>query len=325
MDEDTERWLVSHASDGRSWDRAALARLKGSQRIDVVLPARDEEATVGSIVDLVRRELVEAVGLVDEVVVVDSGSTDATADVAAAAGARVVRQDSVLTRLGDVPGKGEALWKALFATGGDIVVFVDADLREFDPQFVVGLLGPLLTDPAVGFVKALYDRSLSTGERVLPAGGGRVTEMLARPLLGLHWPQLAGFVQPLAGEYAARRSVLEQVPFASGYGVEIGLLIDLVELGGLRSMAQVDLGARLHRNQDDFALGRMAAQIVHTVLLRLETHNRAVLTGRPGSTLTQFRRVGGHYQPYSTEVSVTERPPMSSVPEYRDRFAALGG
>lgn len=324
MDEDTARWLASHTSDGRSWDRDDLVRLKGSHRIDVVLPARDEEATVGSIVGLIRRELVERVGLVDEVVVVDSGSRDATAVVAAAAGARVVRQDSVLTRMGDVPGKGEALWKALFATGGDLVVFVDADLRDFDPQFVVGLLGPLLTDPQVGFVKALYDRSLSTGERVLPAGGGRVTEMLARPLLGLHWPQLAGFVQPLAGEYAARRSVLEQVPFASGYGVEIGLLIDLVELGGLRSMAQVDLGARVHRNQDDSALGRMAAQVLHTVTRRLEAHGRAVFTHRPGSVLTQFGRVDGSYRALVTDVPVTERPPMLTVPEYlRLRQAAV--
>jgi glucosyl-3-phosphoglycerate synthase len=325
VDEHVQRWLAGRTSDGRRWDRAELVGAKGLLRVDVVLPARDEEATVGPIVERIRRELVTEVPLVDDVVVIDSGSVDATAAVAAAAGARVVRQDRVLPRLGDVPGKGEALWKSLFATTGDVLVFVDADLRDFDPQFVVGLLGPLLTDPGVDFVKGLYDRPVSTLDHVLPAGGGRVTELVARPLLGLHWPDLAGFVQPLAGEYAARRRVLEQMPFVSGYGVEIGLLIDLLELVGLDAMAQVDLGARLHRNQDDFALGRMAAQIVHTVLLRLETHNRAVLTGRPGSTLTQFRRVGGHYQPYSTEVSVTERPPMSSVPEYRDRFAALGG
>lgn len=324
MDEHLQHWLTSRTSDGRSWDRTVLARAKGPLRVDVVLPARDEEATVGSIVERIRRELVEQVPLVDEIVVVDSGSSDATAAVASAAGARVVRQDSVLPSLGNVPGKGEALWKSLFATTADVLVFVDADLRDFDPQFVVGLLGPLLTDPGVDFVKGLYDRPLSTVDQVLPAGGGRVTELVARPLLGLHWPELAGFVQPLAGEYAARRRVLEQVPFVSGYGVEIGLLVDLLELVGLDAMAQVDLGARQHRNQDDFALGRMAAQIVHTVLLRLETHNRAVLTDRPGSTLTQFRRVGGTYQPYCTEVSVTERPPMTTVPEYQRRLAMSG-
>lgn len=323
MDTRAKQWLLTHTSDGRSWDRRQVAAAKGALRVDVVLPARNEAATVGAIVEGIRRELVVDVGLVDDVVVVDSGSVDETARVAAAAGARVVRQDAVLPGTGDVPGKGEALWKSLFATRGDVLVFVDADLREFDPQFVVGLLGPLVTDPGVGLVKAIYDRPLATTDGVLPAGGGRVTELVARPLLGLHWPELAGFVQPLAGEYAARRDLLEQVPFASGYGVEIGLLIDLFELAGLDAMAQVDLGRRVHRNQDDEALGRMGAQVMLTVLDRLETHGKAVLSKEPGRAVTQFRRVDGQYAASTHDVSVTDRPPMATVPEYRRRLAEV--
>src|SRR4051794_19965750 len=323
MDARVEHWLRARSSLGGYWDRQELARSKGASRVDVVLPARNEAETVGSIVRTIRRELVEEVPLVDEVVVIDSWSVDATAAEAAAAGARVVSQRDVLPSFGDVPGKGEALWKALYATHGDVIVFVDADLREFDAQFVVGLLGPLLTDPEVGFVKAVYDRPLGLTDRVLPAGGGRVTELVARPLLNMHWPLLAGFVQPLAGEYAARRQLLERVPFASGYGVEIGLLIDLLELAGLDAMAQVDLGRRLHRNQDDASLGRMAAQVMLTVLARLQTHDRAVFPSAPGHLLTQFQRVGDDYQAQVSDVSVTDRPPMGALPEYQRRPVRL--
>jgi len=323
METCVQQWLRSRVSDGVAWDRRQLAVAKGGLTVDVVLPARNEDTTVGGIVERIRHELVEEVPLVDDIVVIDSGSDDETAAVAAAAGARVVRQDAVLPRFVDVPGKGEALWKSLVVTSGDVLVFIDADLREFDPQFVVGLLGPIVTDTAVGLVKAIYDRPLSATDWVLPSGGGRLTELVARPLLNLHWPLLAGFVQPLAGEYAARRSLLERVPFMSGYGVEIGLLIDILELAGLDAMAQVDLGRRVHRNQDDAALGRMAAQVTLAVLSRLEVHNKVVSIQEPKQSLTQFRRVGGHYQPMTSEVAVTERPPMVTVPEYRRRAAAV--
>jgi glucosyl-3-phosphoglycerate synthase len=318
-----KHWFRSHTTSGAAFDRTALALAKRNTTISVVLPARNEETTVGAIVERLRDELVVDVPLVDEIVVVDSGSVDGTALAAAAAGARVVRQCDVLPRLGDIPGKGEALWKSLFVTTGDLLVFVDADLREFDPQFVVGLLGPMISDPSVGFVKAVYDRPLTTTEGVSAAGGGRVTELVARPLLDLHWPELAGFVQPLAGEYAARRTVLEQLPFCSGYGVEIGLLVDVVELAGLESMAQVDLGRRLHRNQGDDALGRMAAQVQLTVESRLQAHGKVIFTEPPGSTLTQFMRVNGKYEPVSSQVGVSERPPMVSLPEYRARLAPV--
>jgi glucosyl-3-phosphoglycerate synthase len=228
-----------------------------------------------------------------------------------------VRQEEVLQRLGDQPGKGEALWKSLIVTRGDIVGFIDADLRDFDPQFAVALVGPLLSDHTVDFVKGFYDRPLSNGETVLPAGGGRVTELVARPLLNLHWPCLSRFVQPLAGEYAGRRSLLEQLPFVSGYGVEIAMLIDVVEQVGLDAMAQVDLGVRQHRNSSDAALGRMAAQVYLALLSRLERYGKAHVMVEPSARMTQFVRHGTAFLPTISDVGVSERPPMVDVEEYR--------
>lgn len=311
----TQQWLARRTSCAEQWRREDLVARKGDQRISVVLPARDEEATVGAIVTALRTELVERVPLLDEVVVIDSRSTDATATVAAAAGARVVDQTDVLPDLGDRPGKGEALWKSLLVTDGDIVAFIDADLREFDPQFAVALVGPLLADPEVAFVKAFYDRPLHDGRELLPAGGGRVTEMLARPLLNAHWPALAGFVQPLAGEYAGRRTLLERVPFASGYGVEIAMLIDVYEELGLAAMAQVDLGCRRHRNSSDAALGRMAGQVYQALLSRLERHGRGVLHQQSAPWLTQFcREDDGTFAPEVSHVGVSDRPPVRDLP-----------
>jgi glucosyl-3-phosphoglycerate synthase len=296
----------------------AASRLLESKRQDgctvsVVLPALNEEATVGTIVDAIRQAFVERVPLVDELVVMDSGSTDRTACVAADAGARVVHVDDVLCRYGHVAGKGEALWKSLYVTGGDLILFLDSDLQGFDPRFVLGLLGPLVTDPEVGYVKGLYDRPLATVEGLVPTGGGRVTELTARPLLASLWPHLSGFVQPLSGEYAGRRRLLEQVPFVSHYGVEFGLLIDLAELAGLDAMAQVDLGTRQHSHQSDAALGRMAAQILQTAL------SRCPALPVPGDELVQFVRTGADVEAVSWHVGVMERPPMSAVPEYRAR------
>lgn len=317
---EVRRWLRERTSYSSVWDSEALTEVKRGTTVSVVLPARDEASTVGSIVERLRRELVQRVPLIDEIVVMDSGSQDDTAAVAAAAGARVVRQDEVLADLPDRPGKGEALWKSLHVTSGDLVVFLDADLTDFDPQFVVGLVGPLLTDPSVEFVKAFYDRPLSVGQTLMPAGGGRVTEILARPLLNLHWPRLAGVVQPLAGEYAGRRSLFERIPFVSGYGVEIAMLIDVVELVGLEAVAQVDLGIRHHRNRSDAALGRMAAQVYLALLSRLQSQGASLLTVEPSTTLTQFARRGESFVPETTDVAISERAPIIEIEEYRRRF-----
>lgn len=304
-------WFARRSSRAADWPLAPLQAAKRSTTVSAVLPALDEASTVGAIVDAIRRDLVDiADPLVDELVVLDSGSTDATARVSADAGARVVHRDDVLPDVPSVAGKGEALWRSLAATTGDILVFVDADLIAFHSRFVRGLLGPLLTEPSVEFVKAMYDRPLADGSAVHPAGGGRVTELVARPLLNLHWPQLAGFVQPLAGEYAARRQLLERLPFATGYGVEIALLIDIAGKVGLDAMAQVDLGERRHRHHDDLRLGRMAAEIWQTALARLHQDGE-LQTVEP--TLTQFVRDASHYLPVTHDVTALERPPMASV------------
>ncbi|MFD9002833.1 glucosyl-3-phosphoglycerate synthase [Streptomyces sp. NPDC059582] len=323
MLEEVERWLST-----RSWsvtDRPlhkilAAKRARG-QSVSVVLPALNEEETVGDIVAVIRHDLMQQVPLVDEIVVVDSGSTDRTSAVAAAAGARVVHRDDILPRIPAVPGKGEVLWRSLLVTRGDIVCFIDADLKEFSSDFVSGIVGPLLTDPDIDLVKAMYDRPLGDESNALASGGaagqgGRVTELMARPLLNMHWPRLAGFVQPLGGEYAARRSLLEQLPFPVGYGVELGMLVDSLHLVGLDALAQVDVGVRKHRHQDGQALGRMAAAIYRTAQLRMARGHLI----RP--SLTQFERGPDGFEPRTYSVDTEERPPMAEIEEYASRKVA---
>jgi glucosyl-3-phosphoglycerate synthase len=306
-------WFARRSSHARDWPLQRLLTAKGATTVSVVLPALNEAATVGRIVERIRRDLVERRPLVDELVVMDSGSTDATVDVAAGAGATVVRREDVLPDLPPRPGKGEVLWRSLAATSGDVVVFVDSDLRDFSSAFVTGLLGPLLTDDSVHFVKATYDRALQTGETVAPAGGGRVTELVARPLLALHWPELTGFVQPLGGEYAARRSLLESLSFPCGYGVEFGLLVDTFARVGLDAMAQVDLSRRKHRNSDLHKLGQMATEILQVAERRLN------LRGEEPVLLTQFTRDGTGYRVLDTDMTEHERPPMVTLPAYAPR------
>jgi glucosyl-3-phosphoglycerate synthase len=316
-------WLRGRTSSSDDWSLAWLLEAKGDLTVSVVLPARDEEETVGEIVTAIRRDLMKAVPLVDELVVIDSRSVDDTTGRAARAGARVIAQDEILPDLKPLDGKGEALWKSLAVTSGDLLVFIDADLREFRTSFVTGLLGPLFDDPGVVYVKGCYDRPLQNAQ----SGGGRVTELVARPLLNLHWPLLAGFVQPLAGEYAGRRSVLERIPFVTGYGVELGLLIDLLDLAGLDALAQVDLGRRVHSHQSIEALGGMATQILQTTRSRLERQSKMVSLHTPSTRLAQFRRnpdgvggSGGHHA-VVRDVAIAERPPMITIPGYHPRLA----
>ncbi|MDX2933017.1 glucosyl-3-phosphoglycerate synthase [Streptomyces ipomoeae] len=323
MLKEVERWLNT-----RSWSvtdrplhRIMAAKRATGRTVSVVLPALNEEETVGEIVAIIRDDLMRQVPLVDEIVVVDSGSTDRTSEVAAAAGATVVHRDAILPRIPAVPGKGEVLWRSLLVTTGDIVCFIDADLKEFSSDFVSGIVGPLLTDPDVDLVKAMYDRPLTVSDGrasgTTTAGqGGRVTELMARPLLNMHWPQLAGFVQPLGGEYAARRSLLEQLPFPVGYGVELGMLVDALHLVGLDALAQVDVGVRKHRHQDGQALGRMSAAIYRTAQLRLARGHLI----RP--VLTQFERGEEGFEPRTYSVDMEERPPMVEIAEYLERKAA---
>jgi glucosyl-3-phosphoglycerate synthase len=325
--ESAARWLANRTSRAEDWPVRRLLDLKLGHRISVVIPARDEEATVGAIVRVIRDQLIHRYPLVDELMVVDSRSMDGTARMAGAAGAWVVRQDDVLFDLPRADGKGDALWKGLAATSGDVVVFVDGDLRGFPPEFVTGLLGPLLADPRIGYVKGFYHRPLILDGHAVADGGGRVTELVARPLINLHWPELAGFVQPLAGEYAGRREVLERVPFVTGYGVELALLVDLLELLGLDGLAQVDLGHREHSHQSLELLGQMATQIILTAQRRLgpPAVDLTDLARTTGTGLAQFRRNGSGREVIVSEVTVSERPPMvraresmvSPVPEPR--------
>ena len=289
-------------------DRLAAAKRRTGQTVSVCLPARDEEATVGQIVAAVRTDLVDGPGLVDEIVVLDDGSTDGTAEAARRAGARVLAVEDVLPELAAGSGKGNALWKSLYAAEGDLICWLDADVRNFDSHFVTQLLEPLLVDPGIAFVKGYYERPLH-GQ---PSGGGRVTELMARPLLCALFPQLARFVQPLAGEYAGRRDVLESVPFVEGWGVEIGLLIDIAERFGIDSIAQRDLGTREHRNRGLDELAPQAMAVLVTGLRRagVPAHEMA-------STLV---RTGLDGERELVPVEIRERPPMMTVPAYRAKF-----
>ena len=290
---------------------ARLADLKAETglSISVCLPARDEEATVGHIVATVRRTLMEATPLVDEVVVIDDSSRDATAEAAAWEGARVVAEPEILPEVGTGSGKGNAMWKSLYACRGDILCWVDADIRNFGPHFVTGLLGPLLTEPEVGFVKGFYRRPFH-GE---PHGGGRVTELVARPLLSTLFPPLTRFVQPLSGEYAGRRDVLDAIPFVEGWGVEFGLLVDVVDRIGLGATAQVDLGVREHRNRPLDDLGPQATAIVVTAL------RRAGMTAAAGEG-AELARFTDTFEMEHVPVEVRERPPMREIAAYRAKF-----
>ena len=320
MREDVRSWFDQRTSHAADWQASRLVDVKGATTVSVVLPALNEESTVGAIVSAIRRRLVERHGLVDELIVMDSGSTDGTYDAAVEAGAKVVRREEVLGDYEPLPGKGEVLWRSLAATTGDVLVFVDSDLRDFTTTFVSGLLGPLLTDPGVQLVKATYDRHLVHGETVVPAGGGRVTELVARPVLNLHWPELSGFIQPLSGEYAALRPLLEQLPFPTGYGVEIGILVDALRLVGLEGLAQVDLSRRKHRNQEIGKLGRMSSEILQVVLDRLRSEGRLTLADPVGTELVQFERSDRDYMVHTVDMVPRERPPMDTVPEYRARY-----
>jgi glucosyl-3-phosphoglycerate synthase len=311
-----EDWFAARTSAIDDWSLDRVRAHKGDQRVIVVLPARDEEATVGEIVSAIRTDLASGPGdLVDDVIVVDSGSTDETAAVASASGARVVALSDVLPDFAPRQGKGEAMWRGLAATDADIVVFVDADLREFDSRFVVALLGPLLSDPTTQFVKAAYDRP-ATNPALPSSGGGRVTELMARPLISAFWPELSGVLQPLAGEYAARADLLRALPFRCGFGIDLGLLLDTYRLVGLDAIAQVDLHRRWHRHADLPSLGRMAAEVLHTALDRLTADGRLPAGLDPQTLLWQPDRVEGGVRTARHKVDAAERPPLNDIAEF---------
>jgi glucosyl-3-phosphoglycerate synthase len=279
---------------------------KRGRTVSLCLPARDEATTVGRTVAAVREALVEALPIVDEILVIDDGSSDNTADVAAAAGARVVASVDVLPGYDDRNGKGQAMWKAVHAARGDVVVFCDADVEDFDPAFVLGLVGPLLTHDDVSLVKGFYDRPLMgrSGE------GGRVTELMARPLIAVLHPHLADVAQPLSGECAAPRRVLESVPFVGGYGVDLGLLLDVTALYGNDSLVQTDLGVRIHRNRTLGELGPQALAVLQVGMARAGLSP----CGAGGRWETELAPAGGEPR----LVVFEEMPALTDIPAYRE-------
>lgn len=320
-----DKWFAENTYDSREFgDLRELVRLKEQQGLSISLglPTLNEEETVGGVIRTVR-ELMDRSGLVDEIVLIDSGSTDRTCQIAEELGIPVVCHQNILPRYGSHTGKGEALWKSLHVLKGDLVAWIDTDIKNIHPRFVYGILGPLLKDERLKYVKAFYKRPIKVGAEMQSTGGGRVTELTARPLLNLFYPELSGLIQPLAGEYAARREVIEQLPFFTGYGVEIGLLIDLLDRFGLHAIGQVDLHRRVHRNQKLASLSRMAFTLTAVVLQRLEQQGRMELRSElnRGMKLIQHERDRFHIE--IKELEDVERPPMATVPEYLVRRADL--
>ncbi|GAC47587.1 glucosyl-3-phosphoglycerate synthase [Gordonia aichiensis] len=299
-----QTWSSTHTWEQPDWTIDELVAAKQGRTVSVVLPALNEEETVADVIATIR----PLVGtLVDELVVLDSGSTDATAERATAAGARVISREEAVPELEPVKGKGEVLWRSIAAVSGDLIAFVDSDLIDPDPMFVPKMLGPLLVNPQIHLVKGYYRRPLRTGDTQDANGGGRVTELVARPLLASQKPELTAVLQPLGGEYAGTRELLSAVPFAPGYGVEIGLLIDTYDRYGLHGIGQVNLGVRTHRNRPLIELGVMSRQIVGTLMRRCGIEDS-------GAGLTQFTaEPDGTFTPHTTDLYLEDRPPMNSV------------
>lgn len=295
-------------------DLTVLAALKKSHRVAVCIPTLDEADTIGPIVAIIHEKLVRAIGLVDEILVIDSGSRDATCEIAAAAGATVFLSTDIRPELGSHLGKGENLWKALHATTSDLICYIDGDISNFHPGFITGLLGPLLTDPGIDYVKAYYDRPLAYGDEFQTTGGGRVSEILIRPLISLFYPELSGILQPLSGEYAARRNTLENLAFPIGYGVEIAHLIDLARVGKIPNIAQTDLVTRVHRNRADDELGSMAFALLKVVIRRLERDGKISLAKPLPDLYQSWMADGDDLHLLAKSIPEPERPPIKPFP-----------
>ena len=319
---DNQKWLTENTfHHGEFLDILKLVKEKEKKglKISLCIPTLNEEKTIGKEVLILRSELMERYPLIDEFAVIDSGSEDKTLEVAKNYGADVYLASEILTSVGDKKGKGENLWKAIHQLKGDIICYVDADISNIHPRFVYGLVAPLIQKEEVKYVKAFYDRPLNYSSGLRASGGGRVTEILIRPLFSLFYPELTNIIQPLSGEYAARREVLEAIPFPIGYGVETSHLLDLYEKFGLSAFAQTDLDRRVHRNQSTNALGKMSFGILQTFLNRLQSQNKI---DRILSIETFYRRFeveNGSYNQLVQEVVEEERPPMIEVEEYLNK------
>jgi glucosyl-3-phosphoglycerate synthase len=315
-----DKWFAEntfHAEEFTNLNLLLAYKQRQNLKISLALPALNEEATVGNVIQTVKRALMDQVPLLDEIVLIDSNSTDRTREIAASLGVPTFIHQRMLPDYGARAGKGEALWKSLYATDGDIILWIDTDIVNIHPRFVYGLLGPLLANPRIQFVKGFYRRPIKVGDKIQAGGGGRVTELTARPLLNLFYPELSGLVQPLSGEYGGRRAALEQLPFFSGYGVEIGLLIDVFEKCGLSAIAQVDLDERIHHNQSLESLSKMSFAIIQTVIQRLERRYGRSILEEVNKTMKLIRYEQGHFFLDVVEIAEPFRPAMIELPEYQ--------
>jgi glucosyl-3-phosphoglycerate synthase len=311
-----------HHSAFADIDHLVSLKQKRGLKISLAFPTLNEERTIGKEILVIRTELMDRYPLIDEIAVIDSSSRDRTRAVAERFGARVITSKKILPKYGTWRGKGENLWKSLYALEGDLIVWVDADISNIAPKFVYGLVGPLLEDESVSYVKAFYERPIRApaGGGLSPSGGGRVTEILVRPLFSLFYPELACLIQPLSGEYAGRRELLERRPFSVGYGVELGHGGEFFHLAGCDAIAQVDLDMRIHRNQDTAALGKMAYGILNTFFSRIGKNGLARLLVEPGDRHISLETENGSHMVVRTGIPAEERPPMLEIPEYREKF-----
>jgi glucosyl-3-phosphoglycerate synthase len=320
----SSNWLernTFHYSDFKDLNRLVKEKTKKNLKISLCLPTLNEEQTIAKEIIILKSELMTRYPLLDEIVVVDSGSTDDTVKIARDYGADVYRATEILPHLEQFKGKGENLWKALYITKGDIIVYLDADIKNIHHRFAYGLLGPLLLYDHIKFTKAFYDRPIAIGKsKIRPTGGGRVTELVIRPLFSLFFPELTQLIQPLSGEYAGFREIFERIPFPIGYGVETSMNMDIYEKWGLDVMAQVDLDRRIHRNQDTKALGRMAFAILKTFINRKRRLGIIDLKYELFDEMIQYNLVNDQYEPDILKIETHERPPMIEIPEYREKF-----
>ncbi|MGI9256148.1 MAG: glucosyl-3-phosphoglycerate synthase [Salinispira sp.] len=319
-----KNWLRDNTyHHSRFNDIEALVTMKKKRKLKISLcfPTFNEEKTIAKEIIIIKSELVIRHPLIDEIAVIDSGSTDRTREIAASYGVDVYLADEILPELEKNKGKGENLWKALYVLKGDIIIYIDADIKNIHHRFAYGLLGPLLLRDDVRYVKAFYDRPLSIDAgQVKPTGGGRVTELVIRPLFSLFTPRLSQIIQPLSGEYAGYRDILEKVSFPIGYGIETSMLLDIYERWGMDVIAQVDLDKRVHRNQDTLALGRMAFGVMQTFIRRIERMGLINLNSELFDEILQYAMEDENYKNITTEMRARERPPIIALKEYQERF-----
>lgn len=321
-----DKWFAEntfHAHEFADVRKLVALKEKHNLTISVGLPALNEERTIGTVIKRVKGALMDRVPLIDQMVVIDSMSTDRTVEIATELGVPVHRHPEILPELGTFAGKGEALWKSLHVLDGDLVAWIDTDISNIQPRFVYGLLGPLLAEPQLQYVKGFYQRPIRSADGLQAEGGGRVTELMARPLINLFFPELSGMIQPLAGEYAGRRSLLEALPFFTGYAVEIGLLIDILEQAGLPAMGQVDLERRVHRNQPLPNLSQMAYVILAGAIRKLEERHRIELLTEVGRGMKLINTAKDRFSLEVRDIGDELRPPINTVPGYVERRAAL--